>query len=157
MFFEPGFLGTGAALYLDVVTLYFALLPFLLGYAIRFAVKKEYTKHYRSQIVIFVLSLVMVIVFEIGVRLSGGFLEFAKGSSFSLTFLSVFLGVHILIALLTVVLWVIVLYTSYREYREGGDMALFARRHKRKAWVLFAGLCITSVMGVMIYAFLFVL
>jgi putative membrane protein len=157
MFFAPGFFGTGAPVYLDVVTLYFALLPFLLAYAVRFAIRKEYAKHYRAQIAIFVLSLVIVVVFEVGVRLSGGFLEFAKGSSFSLTFLSVFLGVHILIALLSVVLWVIVLYTSYREYKEGGDSALFARRHKRKAWVLFAGLCVTSLMGVTVYAFLFVL
>jgi putative membrane protein len=157
MFFAPGFLGTGAPVYLDVVTLYFALLPFLLAYAVRFAIRKEYARHYRSQIAIFVMSLVMVVVFETGVRLSGGFLEFAKGSSFSLTFLSVFLGVHILIALLSVVLWVIVLYTSYREFREGGDTALYAKRHKRKARVLLAGLCITSAMGVMIYAFLFVL
>ncbi len=156
MFLEPGFLGTKAFMYLDLVTLYFAMLPFLLAFSIRYALKKEYEKHYRSQIIIFMVSLVVVVVFEIGVRLSGGFTEFTKESTLPYTFLSVFLGIHILIALLSIVLWVIVLYTSLQEYRSGRDMAAFARSHKRKARVLFIGLTVTSITGVMIYIFLFV-
>jgi len=156
MFLEPGFLGTKALMYMDVITLYFALLPFFLAFSIRYAVKKEYKKHYYSQIVIFIVSLIMIILFEIGVRFSGGFIEFSKESSVSFAFLSSFLGVHIFIALLSVILWIIVLYTSLREYKAGGDMAVFATRHKRKARVLFAGLTVTSIMGVMIYIFLFV-
>ncbi len=156
MFFDPGFLGTKASLYLDVVTIYFGLLPFLLAFSIRYALKKEYEKHYRSQIVIFTITLIIVMIFEVGIRFSGGFIEFAKESSIPMTFLSIFLGVHIVIAILSVILWVILIYTSLREYRVGGDMAIFAKYHKQKTRVLFVGLTLTSIMGIMIYIFLFV-
>jgi len=156
MFFDEGFLGTHAPLYLDMVTIYFALLPFVLGASIYTAIRKQFVLHYRSQMVIFFISLVMVLLFEIGVRIDGGFLAFAKQSSFSMTFLSIFLAIHILIAILSVILWVIVLYTSYREFHAETDREDFAHRHKRKTHLLFAGLTITSVMGVMIYLFLFV-
>lgn len=156
MLFETGFLGTDAPLYLDVVTLYFSLLPFLLAGSIYLAVRKQFVLHYRSQIMIFFITVAMILLFEISVRIDGGFLEFSKQSSFSMTFLSIFLAIHILIAVLSVILWVIVLYTSYREYQAERDREVFARVHKRKTHLLFSGLTVTSVMGVMIYLFLFV-
>jgi len=73
-----------------------------------------------------------------------------------MTFLSIFLAIHILIAVLSVMLWVIVLYTSYREFHSGMNMSDFSHTHKRKTRLLFAGLTTTSIMGVMIYLFLFV-
>lgn len=156
MLFEAGFLGTKAPLYLDVITIYFAVLPLALAASIYMAIRKQYVLHYRSQMVIFFISVVMVLLFEIGVRIDEGFLAFAKQSSFSMTFLSIFLAIHILIAVLSVILWVIVLYTSYREFHAETDREDFAHRHKRKTYLLFSGLTITSGMGVMIYLFLFV-
>jgi len=156
MLFEPGFLGTNALLYMDIVTIYFALLPFMLAGSIYAAIRKQFDLHYRSQIVIFFITVVMVLLFEIGVRIDGGFLEFAKQSTFPMSFLSIFLAVHILIAVLSVILWVFVLYTGYREFNAGVDRVDFARTHKRKTHLLFGGLMITSITGVMIYFFLFV-
>lgn len=156
MLFETGFLGTAAPLYLDVATIYFALLPFLLAGSIYLALRKQFVLHYRSQIAIFIISLIIVLFFEIGVRIDGGFLVYSQGSTLSMAFLSIFLGVHIAIAVMSVILWVIVLYTSLREFRSGMDMVEFARRHKKKSRTLFAGLTVTSIMGVMIYLFLFV-
>lgn len=100
MFFEPGFLGTRAAVYMDIVTLYFAILPFLLAFSIRQAVVGRIDLHYKSQMVILALTVVMVLIFEIGVRLGGGFVEYVKLSNVSYDFLLLFLAVHILIALL---------------------------------------------------------
>ncbi len=156
MLFEPGFLGTNAPLYMDIVTIYFALLPFMLAGSIYAAIRKQIDLHYRSQIVIFFISVAMVLLFEVSVRIDGGFLEFSRQSSFSMTFLSIFLATHILIAVLSVILWVIVLYTSYREFHSDMNMSDFSRMHKRKTRLLFAGLTSTSIMGVMIYLFLFV-
>lgn len=155
MIFESGFLGTSAPLYLDIVTVYFAFLPLLLGGSVFLAVKKQLEAHYRSQIVIFIITVVMVLVFEIGVRLDGGFVAYAQGSTLSMAFLSIFLGVHIAIAVISVILWVITLYTSLREYHSTMDSVEFADRHKKKTYLLFAGLTVTSIMGVMIYLFLF--
>ena len=40
--FEAGFLGTKALMYMDIITIYFGLLPFLMGGAIYMAMKKKY-------------------------------------------------------------------------------------------------------------------
>ena len=56
MFFEPGFFGTAAPLYLDLATSYFFILPFLILYSISYAIKKQYKKHYISQFVIIVIT-----------------------------------------------------------------------------------------------------
>jgi len=155
MFFEPGFLGTRAALYMDVVTLYFAILPLLLGFSIRQAVVGNIPLHYRSQIAILGLTLLMVIVFEVGVRVEGGFIEYVKMSSVSYDFLLLFLGVHILIALLAVGGWIFLIISSYRTYLTEGIKGM--GKHRRMGKWIFASLTLTSIMGCSIYGFLFLM
>lgn len=156
MFFEPGFLGTRAAFYMDFVTVYFAVLPFLVSFAIRYAVKGNIVAHYRSQLATLVLTLSIVIVFEIGVRISGGFLEYAKQSSINFGFLMVFLIVHILVAIVTVGAWLFQVYSARQAYLDYGAAAVHFQEHKKMGKRVFAGIVLTSVMGVMIYLFLFV-
>jgi len=153
MFFEPGFLGTRAAFYMDVVTLYFALLPFLLAFSIRQAVVGNITLHYKSQMVILALTVVMVLIFEIGVRLGGGFVEYVKLSTVSYDFLLLFLAVHILIALLAVGGWIYLIITSYQTYTKEGREGM--TKHRRMGKWIFGALTLTSVMGCSIYLFLF--
>lgn len=57
--FELGFLGTRAAFYMDLVTVYFALLPFLLAFSIRQAMVGNISLHYKSQMIIFALTLIL--------------------------------------------------------------------------------------------------
>jgi putative membrane protein len=157
MFFEPGFLGTRAAMYMDVVTVYFAVLPFLVAFAIRYAVRGEYEKHYRSQVLTLALTLVVVVVFEVGVRIGGGFLEYAKASGMNYGFMVAFLIVHILVAMVTVGAWVFQIVTARYAYLEQGPSAEHFALHKKRGRRVFAGIALTSVMGVMIYLFLFVM
>lgn len=155
MFFELGFLGTRAALYMDIVTLYFAILPFLLAFSIRQAVLGYITLHYKSQMVILLLTVVMVLIFEIGVRISGGFVEYVKMSPISYDFLLLFLVIHILIALLAVGGWIYLIITSYRTYKLEGIGGM--QKHRRIGKWIFAALTLTSVMGCSIYVFLFLI
>ena len=92
MLFSEGFLGTSAPFYLDFATLYFALLPFLLAFSIYLAAKKEYKKHFISQAIILGVTLVVVVIFEIGVRINGGFLEYSKNSNISYDFCTFFVS-----------------------------------------------------------------
>ena len=156
MLFEPGFLGTRALVFMDIVTLFFAVLPFLVMGAIRFAVKGNYKAHFLSQSIVFSLTLLMVVVFEVGVRMSGGFLAFSEESAVPFTFLTVFLIVHILIALVTVVAWAALIYTASRNYVATGSGKPDFSTHKLRGKQVFVGICITSLMGCMIYLFLFV-
>jgi len=132
MFFEPGFLGTRAAFFMDMVTLYFAVLPFLLGMSIRQAVIGKIRSHYRSQFVILGLTLIMVIIFELGVRLTGGFMEYVKLSPLSYDFLLIYLAVHIFIALMAVGGWIYLIITSYRTYMQYGEEAMGKHRRMGK-------------------------
>ncbi|MDX1296042.1 MAG: DUF420 domain-containing protein [Sulfurimonadaceae bacterium] len=157
MFFEPGFLGTRAAMYMDVVTIYFALLPFLVAIAIRFAVKGNYVAHYKAQVLTLVMTLAIVVVFEIGVRIGGGFVEYAKHSGVNYGFLVAFLIIHILIAIVTVAAWLFLIYSARKAYVEEGPSAPHFIEHKALGKKVFVGIAITSLMGVLIYVFLFMM
>jgi len=152
--FEIGFLGTRAPLYMDIVTIFFALLPLLLFFSIRFAIKKDIKKHYISQIITYLTTLVMVVVFEIGVRVDGGYLKYVQESSVNLSFLNTFLIIHIIIATLSVIAWSILLVNSYKSYKK--ELIFNATTHKKRAKIVTLALVLTSFMGVGMYYFLFV-
>ena len=152
--FEIGFLGTRAPLYMDIVTLYFTFLPILLFISIRFAVKKKIRKHYLSQLVVYLVTLIMVVIFEVGVRLDGGYLKYSQESNVSIVFLNAFLIVHIIVATLSVVAWSFLLYSSYKSYMTSD--AFNEKVHKYRAKIVTFSLVVTSMMGVGMYFFLFI-
>ncbi|WP_310439670.1 DUF420 domain-containing protein [Sulfuricurvum sp.] len=154
MFFEPGILGTRALMYMDIVTLYFAILPFLLGFSIYQAIRNNIKLHYQSQFFILAMTIGMVLIFEIGVRLSGGFVEYAKQSPLSYDFLLLFLVIHILIALMAVGGWIYLIISTYKSY-QNGTIENSTKHRKIGKWI-FGALTLTSLMGCSIYLFLFV-
>jgi putative membrane protein len=154
MLFSKGFLGTASPFYLDLATVYFAILPFLLAFSIFYAVKKEYKKHFISQAVILGVTLIIVVIFEIGIRISGGFIEYSKYSNISYDFMLVFLIIHILIAIAAVGGWLFLFISSYKQYKRN---ELDGKKHKKMGKAIFIALTISSIMGVCIYLFLFVL
>ncbi len=153
MFYSKGFLGTSAPFYLDLATVYFAILPFLLAFSIYFAIKKEYKKHFISQAIILGTTLTIVVIFEIGVRISGGFLEYSKYSNVSFDFMLVFLMIHILIAIAAVGGWLFLFISSYKDYKNN---SFNGGKHKKIGKAIFVALTISSIMGICIYLFLFV-
>jgi putative membrane protein len=152
--FEKGFI-SDAPLFMDVVSIYFTLLPFLLFFAIRFAMKKNYKAHMISQISVFALTMVMVVIFEIGVRFIGGFSEFLKLSSVSENFFLIYLALHVIIALISVVSWILMLIMGYSNYKDGGFESSYFQKHKIRAKFLFLGLTLTAYSGSGIYYMLF--
>lgn len=155
MLFEPGFFGTRAALFMDMVTIYFFLLPFLVIYSIRYAVKGRYKAHYISQVAILVLTMGMVVIFEVGVRITGGFFEFVKASPVNYDFMVGFLLLHIAVAVVTVVAWLVLVARSLRAYKKEGIKSQFFKTHRTFARYVFVGISLTSIMGCMVYGFLF--
>jgi putative membrane protein len=141
---------------MDIVTIYFALLPLLLLISIRYAIKGNYTLHYKSQLAIYVFTLVMVVIFEIGVRFSGGFIAYAREAGTDFSFLLGLLIVHILIAVISVVGWSLLLYRTLVVYKTQGVTPSFSASHKRFAKIIVMGLSITSYLGVLIYYLLFI-
>lgn len=152
--FEAGFLGTRGLWFMDLVTLWFAVLPFLMAAAISLAMRKRYRAHMQFQTVLFAVTLLMVIIFEVGVRFTGGFVAYAEQSSISFTALATLLAVHILIAVVAVAAWAWLLVDSLRRFRSSGGVIA---GHKRYGKAVFAGMGVTSFLGVLIYLLLFVL
>lgn len=153
--FSEGFFGTKAPFYMDLATLFFIVLPFLLFFSIRFAIKKEYKKHFISQSIILALTLIIVVIFEIGVRLSGGFMEYSKSSFVEFEYLLTFLIVHIFIAIITISLWIYLYIISVKKYKKN-TLGEFSSKHKKLGKISFFLISLTSLMGSMMYIFLFV-
>ena len=67
--FEAGFLGTRAPFFMDMITIFFALMPFLVAFSIYQAIKKRYQLHFQSQMAIFVMTMVIGIGVDYGIHL----------------------------------------------------------------------------------------
>lgn len=156
MLFQSGFLGTKAPFYIDFITVYFTFLPFLLAYSIYLASKKELKKHFISQTIILAITLIIVVIFEIGIRISGGFIEYSANSSVSYDFMLVFLIIHIIIAIASVGGWLYLFISSYKSYKKNGFTKINGSNHKKIGKAIFISLSISSIMGVCMYLFLFV-
>ncbi len=153
--FEVGFLGTRSPLFMDILTLYFALVPFLVGSSIYFAVKRKLLWHIYSQNVIFMMTLVMVVFFEIGVRVDGGFNAYMQESSFSYEAVLVYLLIHILFAVVTMIAWGITIYSSYKAFRTEGIHTSYFKKHRKRARWVFLAIVLNSILGVSMYPILF--
>ena len=154
--FAQGFLGTRAPLFMDFVTLIVALLPLIVYSSIILAKKHLYKLHGLTQNLIFIVSVVVVGYFEYGVRVGGGFDAFMQGSGVSHTYASVVLGVHILIAFMTLLYWTITIIKANIEFIKKEIPGIKSNAHKRLALKTFLGIIFTSFSGVWVYLLLFV-
>lgn len=149
--FERGYVSESAPLYLEIVGLYFALLPLFMTLSIVLAVKKYKKLHLLSQLFLYLFTLLMVVVFEVGMRLDGGFLAYIdESSSYFIPFV-LFLALHIIIATLFIILWSYQLILSIKSYR----MKMPMPRHKEIGKWIVISMVISTLMGGAIYLFLF--
>ena len=155
MFIE-GFLGTRAPFFMDFVTLIVALLPLLVYASIVLAKKKLYKMHAFTQNSIFIVSVIVVGYFEYGVRVGGGFDAFMQGSGVSYTYSSIVLGLHILIAVTTLVFWTLTIVKANSQFKNGLIPGENSSAHKLLALKTFLGIIFTSFSGIWVYLLLFV-
>lgn len=146
--FHPGFFGTRAPFFMDMVTLIVALLPLLVATAIYFAKKKSYKLHAYTQIFIYAFSVIVLSYFEFGVRLGGGFKYFIESTHLSHNYVFIVLVFHIAISVVTLILWSTQLFMVKK--------LLLAKAHKKLGIFTFAGVVMTSWTGIWVYMLLFV-
>ena len=154
--FQPGFLGTRAPLFMDIVSVIVALLPFLIYGAISLAKKKNYRAHESVQKLLFVVSVIVVAFFEIGVRMEGGYKNLMEGSSVSHDYLLYVLIFHIIISVITLILWVKTLLSAKRYKRQSTLPGLYSQAHRKDGQYTFIGIILTMLTGAWVYALLFV-
>jgi putative membrane protein len=146
--FETGFFGTRAPIFMDVVTLIVALLPFLVAGAIYFAKNQKYKLHAISQVIIFAFSTIVVVYFEIGVRMVGGFESFMQESGVSYNYAFIVLVFHIVISVITLILWAKTIFTAKKQVKQN--------KHKSSGMMTFVGIVMTSLTGIWVYFLMFV-
>ena len=144
-----------APLYMTIFTVYSFFIPFFLLYSIAQARKERIKKHITSQTIFLGLTLLFVIYFEIMVRVRGGFFEYVDDSILSYDFLIIYLFIHIAIASLSFGGWIYIYVSSLRTYTEKSKNNFDKKIHKRIGISIFIALTINSIMGILLYFFLF--
>lgn len=138
---------------MKIVTLYFILLPFLLAISIYFVKIKQIELHYKSQIALYAITLVIILYFEIMLRISGGFLYYKEFSQMNEYIMLLYLMIHIMIAVIAIVLWSYTLITTYKSHKNN---SLDTSRHKKLGKLTFVLLTLSCIMGTGMYYMLFV-
>jgi len=154
--FSSGFLGTRAPLFMDIVSVIVAALPFLVYWAISLAKKRNYSAHESVQKLLFIVTVIVVAFFEFGVRMEGGYKNLMEGSSVGHNYFIYVLIFHIIISVVTLILWVMTLYFAKRYKRQSTLPGLYSERHKRDGKRTFIGIILTMLTGAWVYALLFV-
>lgn len=154
--FQPGFLGTRAPLFMDIVSVIVALLPFLIFGAILLAKKKNYQAHESVQKLLFVVTVIVVAFFEFGVRVAGGYKNLMEGSSVGHNYFIYVLIFHIIISVVTLILWMMTLYYGKRYKKQKTLPGLYSAAHKKEGQRTFIGIILTMLTGGWVYALLFV-
>ncbi len=150
---QTGFLTATAPLFLDLCTLYYFVLPFLLFASIRFAIKHEYKKHITSQIFIFTVTMIVIVIFETGIRMNGGFVGLIKQSTLPYAPMMYFMVVHIIIAFTSLCMWTYLISSSYVSFKKNA----LIKHHVILGRLTFIGIASSCIMGVVIYYLIFVL
>ena len=154
--FAPGFLGTKAPFFMDFVTLIVALLPLLVYTSILF-VRKGFIKiHAASQVLLYIVSVIVVFYFEYGVRSEGGFDYFMKDSDASYTYSLFVLVLHIAIATVTFLYWSYTVFKAANAMQNKQLPGKFSATHRLMALKSFVGIVFTSFSGIWVYILLFI-
>ncbi|MDQ7047142.1 MAG: DUF420 domain-containing protein [Sulfurovum sp.] len=154
--FQSGFLGTRAPLFMDIVSVIVAFLPFLIFGAIFLAKQKNYQAHESVQKLLFVVTVIVVAFFEFGVRVVGGYKHLIEGSSVGHNYFIYVLIFHIIISVVTLVLWIMTLHYAKRYKKQGTLPGLYSKAHQKAGQRTFIGIILTMLTGGWVYALLFV-
>jgi len=154
--FQPGFLGTRAPLFMDIVSVIVAFLPFLIYGAISLAKRGNYSAHESVQKLLFVVSVIVVGFFEVGVRMEGGYKNLMEGSSVSHNYLVYVLIFHIIISVITLILWIKTLYAAKRDKKQSMLPGFNSKSHAQDGKRTFIGIILTMLTGAWVYYLLFV-
>lgn len=125
--------------------------PFGVYYAVKMARKKEYKTHRKIQSIIFVICVIGVLALEGLIRSGGGSGSLASSSNYyGTSFFKTILFSHIIVAVLSYLLWTILIVISNVKFQKSlpGKLSKF---HKRFGQIIFGGLIYTAITALAIY------
>lgn len=153
-----GFLGTRATFLLDVVCLAMVVVVAVLFWSIRQVRRhRRYRLHKRVQLTLAVVLGVVLVAFEVDIRLHG-WQERAAGhlggqaSTAALTALTI----HLFFAVTTVVLWIVVITLALRQFPSPPEPSAHSNFHRRWARLAAWDMVLTALTGWVFYVMAFV-
>ncbi len=149
-------LGSRGSLGMDVVLVgLIALLP-VLAWSIAAVRRGHYLLHKRLQLVIVALLMVAIVFFEIDIRLLSDWRERASPSGFWPAGVLWSLGIHLVFAISTLVLWAWVLWEALSRFSNPPRPGSHGRRHRVMARIAAMDLAATAITGFIFYWLAFV-
>jgi uncharacterized membrane protein YozB (DUF420 family) len=153
-----GFLGTRASFLLDVVCLAMVVVVAVLTWSIRQVRRhRRYQLHKRVQLTLAAVLMVVLVAFEVDIRLHG-WQERAAGqlggqaSTAALTALTI----HLFFAVTTVVLWIVVITHAWRRFPSPPEPNAHSNFHRRWARLAAWDMVLTALTGWVFYVLAFV-
>jgi hypothetical protein len=153
-----GFLGTDAPLILDTLVTAMLLVVVVLIWSIyQVKVRRRYSVHKWTQIALAVILLVVIILFEIDIRMHG-WEERAAGQPGGRAPAAaiVALYIHLVFAVTTVALWPVTIALALRNFPNPPQPGSHSRVHIPLARCAALGMILTAITGWVFYWFAFV-
>lgn len=132
---------------MDVVALAMLLvLPVLTFSLVQVRKHRHYKRHKLLQLVTGCALLIVVLLFEIDVRLHG-WSEAAKPSPYYETWLFPLLYVHLVIAISTTILWIAAIVHALKRFADPPRPGRASHRHRLLGWLAAGGMYATTATG----------
>ena len=149
---------------LDVVVCALVLVVPVILYSLYLVkVRKHYALHAAIQTTLAVVLLLVVIAFEVDMRLHGGWEnivnpqpEAPRVMGEALAQVRTMLWVHLVFAVSTPLLWITTLTLAWKRFANPPQPGLHSRAHKTLGWLSTVDLVLTSVTGLGFYYLAFV-
>ncbi len=155
--FPPGFLGTRADLLTDLITVGYWIIPLVLYLSSTWARRGDHRLHRNVQCVCLALLTVILVLFEVNIRMRGGSEALFISSSFAQTpLLRFILLFHLAIAVSSYLAWIALTVVSWRKF-ESDLPGRFSINHRKVGLLVIGGNVATAITGVMLYVVGFVL
>jgi putative membrane protein len=158
-----GFLGYDASFMLDVVVCALVAVVPILVWAIIEAKSGRYTRHRNIQLVLAAVLLLTVLLFELDMRLQGGWQNIVNHDASkprltgeALEQVRMLLYVHLCFAISTPVVWGATIYLALKRFPNPPMPGPHSQLHKKLGWISVIDLVMTSVTGLGFYYMAFV-
>ena len=126
-----GFLGTRGDILMDIVVLSFVVILPVLLISWCSARRGEYTRHRTLQVSLALVLAVVVALFELDLKLSGGIFTLTSQSRYSgTTLLNSLIYGHMLVAIASTLVWVPLVIVSLRKFGNPPVSNAFGPRHR---------------------------
>lgn len=133
--------------------------PFVAIYAVSFIKKGNLKKHAKIQMILFISCMVALIILETQIRLNGGSGSIVQQSQYYGTpSFKIILVAHIIGAVLTYVIWAIIIFITHLKYRKRQRLERnFAKLHRILGFITIIGLIYTAITALIVYIMTFIL